>query len=81
MAAPVDASASSLPVSTAMLRFVDWVTSEWAGAGGGVREITAGSHLPAPGGATHVRFPSGVEREIDGTRTVRGTGTGAIPPG
>ena len=26
-------------------------------------------------GATHVRFPSGEEFEIDGTRTIRGTGS------
>jgi len=30
--------------------------------------------LPAPLGATKVRFPSGEDYEIDGTRTVRGTG-------
>jgi hypothetical protein len=56
-----------------MVRFVDWVATEWAGAGG-AGEYTVGDHLPAPDAATHVRFPSGRELEIDGTRTVRGTG-------
>ena len=34
---------------------------------------TAGAYVPAPDEATHVRFPSGREVEIDATRTVRGT--------
>jgi hypothetical protein len=70
----MEAAATALPVSTSMLRFIDWVTSEWAGAGGVGAELTAGTSLPAPPGATHVRFPSGAEHQIDGTRTVRGTG-------
>jgi hypothetical protein len=74
LASSMEASATSLPVSTAMLRFVDWVVSEWAGTGGVTAELDTGTHLPAPAGATHVRFPSGAEYEIDGTRTVRGTG-------
>jgi hypothetical protein len=74
LASPLDATGTSLPVSTAMLRFVEWVTGAWAGAGGVRPDFDAGSHLPAPAPATHVRFPDGSEREIDGTRTVRGTG-------
>ena len=74
LASSMEASSTTLPVSTAMLRFVDWVVSEWAGSGGVTAELDTGVHLPAPAGATHVRFPSGAEYEIDGTRTVRGTG-------
>lgn len=74
LASSMEASATTLPVSTGMLRFVDWVASEWAGAGGGGGELSTGSHLSAPAEATHVRFPGGAELEIDGTRTVRGTG-------
>jgi hypothetical protein len=74
LASPLDAGATTLPVSTGMLRFVDWVSSEWAGAGGDLSGHATGESLPAPAGATHVRFPSGDEFEIDGTRTVRGTG-------
>ncbi len=70
----LEGSATTLPVSTGMLRFVDWAASEWAGAGGVAAELTAGAHLSAPAAATHVRFPSGILHEIDGTRTVRGTG-------
>ena len=74
LGSPLDAHASSLPVSTGMLQFMDWATSEWAGAGGAPTEYVTGSTLPAPSAATHVRVPSGLEREIDGTRMVRGTG-------
>lgn len=73
LASPLDAGATTLPVSTGMLRFMDWVATEWAGAGGDAGHVT-GESLPAPAEATHVRFPSGSEFEIDGTRTVRGTG-------
>jgi len=74
LASSLDALATSLPVSTDMLRFMDWATSEWAGAGGTPTDYVTGSALPAPSNATHVRFPSGREIEIDGTRMVRGTG-------
>jgi Aerotolerance regulator N-terminal/von Willebrand factor type A domain len=73
LASPLTAAATTLPVSTGMVRFLDWVASDWAGVGG-TSEQEAGSSLPAPEAATHVRFPSGREVEIDGTRTVRGTG-------
>jgi hypothetical protein len=66
--------ATSLPVSTSMLRFVDWLSGEWAGTGVAVAGGTVGATVPAPSGATAVRLPSGEEREIDGTRMVRGTG-------
>jgi aerotolerance regulator-like protein len=75
VASAMDAGGSTLPISTGLLRFVDWVSSEWAGAGGGVGELLTGSQLAAPAGATHVRFPGGADAEIDGTRMVRGTGT------
>lgn len=74
LASPLDGDATSLPVSTAMLRFMDWLASEWSGTGLVLAERVVGDHLPAPDGASHVRFPSGEEVEIDGTRTVRGTG-------
>ncbi len=74
VASPLDADGTSLPVSTAMLRFAEWVTGEWSGAGGVHMERETGSRLPAPAGATHVRLPGGEEVEVDGTRTVRATG-------
>ncbi len=69
---------TTLPVSTGMVRFLDWVASEWAGAGGESPSTTRGRSLPAPAAATRVRFPSGREVEIDGTRTVRGTGEAGL---
>jgi hypothetical protein len=75
LASPLDSEASTLPVSTGMVRFLDWAASEWAGAGTGVVSRTAGLPLAAPRTATHVRLPSDTVVEVDGTRTVRTTGT------
>ncbi|MEQ1856024.1 MAG: BatA domain-containing protein [Longimicrobiales bacterium] len=72
LASPLIATATTLPVSAGMVRFLDWAASEWAGAGS-FPQYETGAYLPAPVEATHVRFPSGREVEIDGTRTVRGT--------
>jgi len=72
LASPLVATATTLPVSASMVRFVDWTASEWAGAGS-FPDYETGAYLPAPQTATRVRFPSGRELEIDGTRTVRGT--------
>lgn len=74
VASPLNATGTTLPVSTGMLRFIDWVASEWAGAGGAAQRLVTGDHISAPAGATHVRFPGGDAFEIDGTRMVRGTG-------
>jgi len=74
IASALDVAGTSLPISTSMLRFVEWVASEWAGSGGARPDLDTGSHISAPAAATHVRFPGGTEAEIDGTRTVRGTG-------
>jgi hypothetical protein len=77
LGSPLVASASTLPVSAGMVRFIDWTAGEWAGAGS-APDYVVGSHLPAPPNATHVRFPSGREVEIDDTRTVRGTGEAGV---
>lgn len=74
LASPLDATSSTLPVSTDMVRFVDWAAGEWASTGGGSAERRAGAPLPAPRGATTVRLPSGDEVPVDGTRTVLTTG-------
>ena len=74
IASALDISSTSLPVSTGMLRFIDWVASEWAGTGTSHIDYETGDELSAPREATHVRFPHGGEFEIDGTRLVRGTG-------
>lgn len=75
LASPLDQASTGLPTSTGLVRFVDWVTSEWAGDVGGGSERIAGERLPAPSSATHVRHPSGETVEIDGTRTVARTGS------
>ncbi len=74
LASPLDETSSTLPVSTGMLRFFDWISSRWSGSAGADPGRLAGDHLRAPASATHVQLPSGRRAEIDGTRTVRGTG-------
>ena len=61
VASALDVSSTSLPVSTGMVRFIDWVVNEWTGTGMGQTDYEAGDELSAPRGATHVRFPYGEE--------------------
>jgi Aerotolerance regulator N-terminal len=74
LASPLDTASGTLPVSTGMVRFVDWVSGEWASSGGGPAEHLAGDPLPAPRAATRVRLPSGAEQDVDGARIVAATG-------
>lgn len=74
LASALDPESSSLPVSTEMVRFLDWFGGQWAAAGSGPHERIAGEPVPAPRAADRVVLPSGEEVEIDGTRMVRVTG-------
>ncbi|MDP2956599.1 MAG: BatA domain-containing protein [Longimicrobiales bacterium] len=78
LASPLDAASTSLPVSADMIRFVDWLTAEWAATGGGSAEHTTGDPLSAPREAEAVRLPSGGELPLDGTRQFSGTGEAGI---
>lgn len=73
IASALDESSGTLPVSPAMVRFLDWTSASWAAVGGEATAHGAGEPLGAPRGATHVRLPSGEETELDGTRSVRET--------
>jgi hypothetical protein len=73
LASSLDEESSTLPVSASMVRFLDWLTGQWAArAGEGVGRV-AGQPLPAPFGADRVRTPGGEEVPIDGTRMYRAT--------
>lgn len=73
IASALDVSSTSLPVTTGMIRFIEWVANDWTGTGNSRIDHEAGQELSAPRGATHVRFPDGEIFEIDGSRMVRGT--------
>lgn len=73
LASALDAPSTSLPVSAGMVRFVDWVASQWAEAGGNAPERMAGLPLSAPRAADRVALPSGDTVPIDGTRMLRDT--------
>jgi len=74
LSSPLDATASSLPLSAGLVRFLDWTASEWAGPGGSGTERHAGARLDAPASVTHVTTPDGKQFEIDGTRSFAATG-------
>jgi len=78
LASPMDAESTSLPLSSAMVRLVDWAAVTWAAAGSGPLERMAGMPISAPRDADAVRLPSGVETPLDGTRMVRATGEAGI---
>ncbi|NJD19335.1 MAG: hypothetical protein FIA95_08665 [Gemmatimonadetes bacterium] len=78
IASPMDEGSTSLPVSAAMVRLMDWVAVSWAARGGTSTGYVAGSPLSAPRDADAVRLPSGVEIPLDGTRMVRSSGEAGI---
>ena len=74
LASPLDSVSTSLPLSAAMIHFIDWLAGAGTvplppGAAG-----TAGRPLPAPRDAETVCLPSGLEIPLDGSRTVWATG-------
>lgn len=73
LASPLDEESSGLPVSAGMVRFVDWLTGQWAARTGEGSGRVAGQPLPAPFGADRVRTPGDDEIPIDGTRMYRAT--------
>ncbi len=69
----MDAESTSLPTSASMVRFIDWLSSDWAGVDGATAQAVAGESLSAPRAATHAVLPSGDTAAIDGTRMLRAT--------
>ena len=73
LASPLDPASVSLPVSTRMVRFLDWASGAWAVSSGGPGETDAGGPLTAPRQATQVLRPDGTREEVDGTRSLLST--------
>ena len=78
LASPLDAASSTLPVSPAMVAFMEWFTAGWGAQDAAPAEVLAGEPLSAPAGATHVELPSGDTLELDATRELRATGDAGI---
>jgi hypothetical protein len=74
LASPLDPTATDLPLSAEMVRFLDWVTSQWAAEGSGPVAHVTGEPLSAPRAADHVRLPTDTVLPVDGTRMVAATG-------
>jgi len=70
---PLEPESTSLPVSAAMVPFLEWATSLGPAGGTPARRIEAGQPLPVDPEATHVRMPSGTSHPVDGTQAFRET--------
>ncbi|RMH17701.1 MAG: hypothetical protein D6701_07205, partial [Gemmatimonadetes bacterium] len=73
LASPLDAGSSNLPVSAAMIPFVEWAAAGFRSDAGGAASLAAGEPLPTPPGATAVRDPAGTVHAVDGTLGLVGT--------
>ena len=74
---PLEPEHTNLPVSPAMIPFIDWMVSGWQNGGGG-RSLTAGDPMALPGGVTGVEDPSGTLHATDGTPVFAKTGEAGI---
>jgi len=78
LASPLNPDATTLPLRTEMLPFVEWIVTGWARGEGTGREGTAGEPLPVPEGATTVVLPDGTRHPVDGTDAFERTSTPGI---
>ena len=60
LGSPLDAEATSIPTSAAMIPLLDRIVGAWSAADAGLSAAEPGALLPLPAGATHVRRPDGV---------------------
>jgi len=73
LGSPLEPESTSLPVSGAMVPFLEWATSLGSTGGAQTRRIEAGQSLPMDPEATHVAMPSGTRHPVDGTQAFRET--------
>jgi hypothetical protein len=83
LASPLDPSATTLPVSAAMVPLLEWINSLGA-TDAGARTPEAGEPLALPAGADAVLSPDGTRHPTDGTlafRETRGAGIYSVLAG
>ena len=73
LGSPLDETATTLPVSAAMVPLLAWSTSRWSSREAQGRRLEAGSTLSVSSAATHVRTPDGTRYPIDGTQVFSAT--------
>ncbi|MGI9628683.1 MAG: hypothetical protein ACR2QM_17745, partial [Longimicrobiales bacterium] len=65
-ASPLDAEATTLPVSAAMLPLLEWAIDRWSAGNQGEGALTAGTPYTPPPTSTAVRTPGGESLAVDG---------------
>ena len=78
LASPLDRESTALPVSAAMIPFLEWAIERGSGAGTGRRSATAGQILRLPPAATAVRTPDGTRHPVDGDRPFPATSVAGL---
>jgi hypothetical protein len=73
VASPLDAGATNIPVSAAMIPLVEWMLGHWAAPGPGSRPPVAGNPIPVPTSATGVVDPDGTVHSVVGSQPFRAT--------
>lgn len=73
VASPLDDTATTLPVSAAMLPLLEHLLTRSALGGAADADVEAGSPFPTPPNATVVRTPDGTLTPVDGTHVFRST--------
>ena len=78
LASPLDEVSTSLPVSAAMIPFVEWAVERWTGGGAGAGSLATGRNFRPPPTAEAVRDPLGSEHPVDGDQPFLATGTAGL---
>lgn len=75
LGSPLDAAATTLPVSTPMVPLLEWMiaTAGSSAAGSAARAVDAGTPLSLPAAATVVRTPDGEDHPVDPSQDYRVT--------
>ena len=74
-ASPLDAQATTLPVSAAMIPLLEWAIEHGARVAATSREVIAGDNFRPPSTATAVHTPSGTAHAVDGDQPFLATST------
>lgn len=78
LASPLDEASTSLPVSAAMVPFLEWAIERWSAGGGTAGSVSAGMNFRPPATATLVRDPEGTEHAVDGDQPFLPTATAGL---
>ena len=78
LASPLDGESTGLPISAAMIPFLEWAIEHGSGAGTVPRSVTAGLNFRPPPAATTVQTPDGSQHPVDGDQPFPATTTAGL---